>query len=405
MNKKNLFLWSLYDFANSIVFIAFLLYFAQWITIDGGLSDFWYNATFAIATLLLFFSAPQLAALTDRHGGKKFFLNISTVGTAIFYGLAAILASTGGGHIFIITLAFLLGQYFYQLSFVFYNPMLAEIADKEHRARASGIGQLANACGQAAGVLIALPFAATKTGPLLPSVIIFFLLALPMMIFFKEAKPRDRNIPMKTVRIETAAFRKKVAVFFAASVATPVLVAFFFFNDALITMSNNYSIYMQRVFAVSDTTKSILLLAIVVTSAIGGVIAGWLGDRIGLLKTLKMILLGWVIILPLIAISSHVVFYVLTVLVGLLTGSVFSTTRAYLSTLLSEEEMGYGFSFYTICERFATFIGPLTWGSIIGLMGTASFSYRIAMGTMTLFVLIGFVILSVWKRTPKAVLV
>lgn len=402
MNKKKLFLWSLYDFANSIVFISFILYFAQWIVIDGGLSDFWYNATFAIATILLFFSAPPLAALTDKHGGRKFFLNISTVGTVLGYGLAAYFATYGGASIFIITLLFLLGQYFYQLSFVFYNPMLAEIADADHRSRASGIGQLANALGQAGGVILALPFAGTVTGPLIPSVIVFFILALPMMIFFKEIKPRERNVSMTVIKRETIAFKNKVVAFFAISIATPVLIAFFFFNDALITVSNNYSIYMQRVFAVNDMTKSLLLLSIIVMSAIGGLIAGWLGDKIGLLKTLKILLLCWIIILPIIAISSSILmFSIMTALVGLMIGSVFTTTRAYLSILLSEEEMGYGFSFYTICERFATFIGPLTWGSIIGIMGTASTSYRIAMAVMTIFILIGYIILSKWKKEPK----
>src|SRR5260370_8396317 len=88
MNKKNLFLWSLYDFANSIVFINFLLYFSQWLVIDGGLSDFWYNATFPISTVLLFITAPSLAAYNDKHGGRKLSLNVSTVCTASFYVVA-----------------------------------------------------------------------------------------------------------------------------------------------------------------------------------------------------------------------------------------------------------------------------------------------------------------------------
>ena len=29
MNKKKLFLWALYDFANSIIFVNFLFYFSQ----------------------------------------------------------------------------------------------------------------------------------------------------------------------------------------------------------------------------------------------------------------------------------------------------------------------------------------------------------------------------------------
>ncbi len=116
MNKKKLFLWSLYDFANSIVFINFLLYFTQWIVVDGGLSDFWYNAIFAISTVLLFLSAPILASFTDKHGGRKFFLNISTIGTFVTYGLAAFLAGIDNPNIFIIAMLFLMVQYFYQLS-------------------------------------------------------------------------------------------------------------------------------------------------------------------------------------------------------------------------------------------------------------------------------------------------
>ena len=116
MNKKRLFLWCLYDFANSFVLINFLLYFGQWLVIDGGLSDFWYNAIFAITTIILLFSAPTLAAYTDKHGGRKFFLNIATFGTFISYSLVVLFAYADTPNIFLVALFFLLGQYFYQLS-------------------------------------------------------------------------------------------------------------------------------------------------------------------------------------------------------------------------------------------------------------------------------------------------
>src|SRR3989344_104299 len=105
MNKKQLFLWSLYDFANSIVYINFILYFAQWIVIDAGLSDFWYNAIFAITTVVLLFSAPVLAARTDLRGGRKRWLNISTVATFLAYGLSAVLAGMNG-HVLLVAFLF-----------------------------------------------------------------------------------------------------------------------------------------------------------------------------------------------------------------------------------------------------------------------------------------------------------
>ena len=281
--------------------------------------------------------------------------------------------------------------------------MIEEISDVDHRARASGIGQFSNSLGQIVGLLITLPLAGSRLAPLLPSVAIFFILALPMMIFFKENHQKEKGINIATIKSETKIFRKKFLAFFSLSLATPMLVSFFFFNDAMVTITNNYSIVVERVFAAPDATKSILLIAIIVMSAIGGIVAGFVGDKIGLLKTLKIILVGWIIALPAMALAPNfTVFKILTPFVGLLIGSMFTTSRAYMSTLLSKEEMGYGFSFYTLFERFATFVGPLTWGGIIWFLGTGSSSYRIAMATMTIFVITGFITLSVWKKKNQA---
>ena len=399
MNKKNLFKWSLYDFANSFVFINFLLYFSTWMVVDGGLSDFWYNAIFAITSIMLFLSAPTLASFTDKYGGRKYLLNFSTIGTFLGYGLATAFAYLGTQYIFIVAVCFLLGQYFYQLSFVFYNTLIEDVADTEHRARASGIGQFSNSLGQVAGLLIALPLSATRLQPLFPSLAIFILLALPMMIYFVDSKPRENKLNIKILKEGEKEYFRKMKIFFSISIAVPMLVSFFFFNDALITISNNYPIYMERVFGVSDDIKNYLLLVVLLMSATGGIISGWVADKIGTLKTLKFILLGWIILIPLIAASKSLVsLSIFSSLVGLLIGSVWTVTRAYLSEILKKEELGYGFSFYTLAERFATLLGPLTWGGIITVLGIQHSSYRIAMLSMTVFVIIGLIILSKWKR-------
>ncbi len=399
MNKKQLFFWSLYDFANSIVYINFILYFAVWIVVDGGLSDFWYNAIFAITTIILLFTAPILATRTDLRGGRKYWLNIATIGTFLSYGLVAILAKMES-NILLIALFFLIGQYFYQLSFVFYNPMLDDITDETNKSRVSGIGNFLSSLGFVVGILITLPFAGSRITPLLISVPVFFILALPMMIFFKESKKYVEQIRSSLIQNEIRTSIKKMIIFFTASAATPMLIAFFFFNDALLTVSNNYSIYLERVFQTPDNAKSILLLVILIMSAIGSIIAGWLGDKIGALKTLKFILLGWIVALPLLALAPNfLTVSILTPLIGLLVGSVWTVTRAYLTLVLPKKDMGYGFSFYTIAERFATLVGPLTWGGIIWAMDTRIIAYRVAVGAMTIFVIIGLIILNNWKRS------
>jgi MFS transporter, UMF1 family len=391
MDKKQLFIWSLYDFANSLILINFVLYFAPWLVIDAGLHDFWYNGIFAVASIALLVTAPQLAAYTDRKGGRKLFLNLATIGTCLGYGLTAILALKGF-NVLLVAASSLIGQYFYQLAFVFYNPMLKDVAEKEYRSRASGVGQFASSIGFAAGILITLPLSGSRLAPLLPSVLLFFIFALPLMIFFKEKK-RDG-----TEENHVRPF-KKMWQFFAVSAATPMLVAFFFFNDALITISGNYSIYLERVFNTPDRTKSLLLLLILGMSAVGGVIAGWIGDRIGALKTLRILLCIWILLIPLLALAPDFrTIVILTPFSGLLLGAVWTVTRSHLTLILPEKDMGYGFSFYTLAERFATLFGPLTWGGILLSLGNHGLIYRWAMASMTIFLVLGLLILVKWKR-------
>ena len=140
-------------------------------------------------------------------------------------------------------------------------------------------------------------------------------------------------------------------------------------------------------------------------SAIGGITFGWIADRLGSLVALKIILAGWLIVLPLLAFApTFTLFAILSVPVGLLIGSVFAVSRAYLSTLLPKEDMGYGFSFYTLAERFATFVGPLTWGAIITLGGASQLSYRVAIMSMAVFVLAGLLVLLFFRQRTSSLL-
>lgn len=401
MNKKKLFLWSLYDFANSLIWVNFSLYFSVWIVVDAGLPDFWYNAIFPLTTIVLLLTAPAMAAYTDRHGkGRKKFLNIATFGTLIGYGLVALVAGRNV-PVLLVAILFAVGQYFYQLAFVFLNPMVEEIADEVHRSRASGIGQFASSIGFVAGIALTIPWADSRTATLLPSVLAFFLLALPMMIFYKETGSRDKTDQNSAK--PAPVLTKRMIAFFALSASAPMLLSFFFFSDALITISNNYSIYLDRVFHVPDSTKSLLLALSLGASAIGAVLGGWIGDKIGVVKTVKATLAGWIIVIPLVAIAPSITFILgLTPLIGLLLGAIWAVSRSYMSLVLSKQDMGYGFAFYTLMERFATLVGPITWGGLIWWLGTEPHAYRIAMASMAVFVTIGLIVLIRWKRPHYA---
>jgi UMF1 family MFS transporter len=166
---------------------------------------------------------------------------------------------------------------------------------------------------------------------------VFFLLALPMMIFFKDKKTETTTAIKK---VERNHFYKKLIPFFSVSVAAPLLVAFFFYNDALVTVTNNLSIYLENVFEISNTKKSIILMVIVVMNAIGALLSGWIGDKIGIRKTLTGVLIAWIVALPIVAITANItIFMVLTALVGILIGAMWAVSRAYMSLLLTKEDL------------------------------------------------------------------
>ena len=141
MNRKNIFLWTLYDFANSIVTIVFFLYFSQWLIVDKSVSDFWYNMIFTIGSALLLLTAPVLGSIADKTGRERKYFNTITILTFFCFLGATFAALFSSQKVFLAALFFLLANYLYQFSSVFYNAFLHYIAPREKWGRISGIGQ------------------------------------------------------------------------------------------------------------------------------------------------------------------------------------------------------------------------------------------------------------------------
>lgn len=413
INRKNVFLWSLYDFANSFPTIAFFLYFSQWLVIDNGVPDIWYNLIFVGSTILLILTAPIGGAISDKVGIRMPYLSFFSALMFLGLMLTGILANFFTVTPTIITLAalaFLFANYVNQFTFVFYNPLLNQLAPSRLQGFVSGIGLAANWLGQISAALVTLPLvtgaifiigAPGRPQTFLPATIIFFLLALPMLLFFKE------NVKKKYVKIDLAKEYKDSIKNFISLCKAPglgrYLLGYFFFNDAMLTAVNNFPIYLQQVFKVSDQVKSILVVGILVVAVIGALVTGWFSDRIGLKKSLLLILGSWTIAFPLMAAAPNfTVFTILTVVLGFLYGATWTVARAVMAYLSPSDRLTHSFSYYTLFERFSTLVGPVTWGLItLALVNTGDFRYRVAMTAMAGFILIGLFI--VRKIPAKAI--
>lgn len=400
MNRKNIFLWTLYDFANSIVSIVFFLYFSQWLVVDKGVADFWYNAIFAIGSAILLLTAPVLGSIADRTGRQQSYFNKITVLSFLCFLGVSFITLFFSQKVFLAILFFLLANYLYQFSFVFYNPLLHLISPREKWGRISGFGIGANYLGQVAGLLITLPLAGGtiyimgevgRAQTFLPATILFFMLALPMLLFFKLSKKETPNYKIN-LKEEYKSQWKQFKELIMDKNMKLFLLAYFFFNDAVITISNNFPIYLQNVFGVSDKLKSILLGGVLITSILGALVSGFITDKIGLKKSLMFVIGIWVIFLPILGLNTNFnVFMVLCILMGFLFGAIWTVSRAVMTALTPKEKLNFGFSFYTLAERTSTLIGPLFWGLITYLfIYLGATRYRLAMIVMAIFVAIGF---------------
>lgn len=405
--KRNIFLWILYDFANSIVSIVFFLYFAQWIVIDGGIPDIYFNLAFTISAILLLFTVPLTGVLLDKFLRRITGLRYTTIFTTLFYGACALFAvynNAIGALIF-----FTLGLYSYLLSFTFYTPLINDISKKGKRGLISGLGISANYLGQVAGLLIVLPLATSslslfhsspRAETLLPSVLIFFILSLPMLFLFKEPKKPRKKLQL-VLRLKEMITETKLL--FSLSSVSLFLLSYFLFNDAIMTISNNFPIFIEQVWGVSDTIKTYILLGVLISSAIGGVVSGFIADKFGHKKTLMAILAGWLIILPFIGFTTDfVLFVVSTTIMGLWYGSSWTVSRSVMSFVAPKGKHNLAFAYFGLAERASSFIGPIVWGLVVtNLVSIGSYRYRLAGLAVTGFVLLGLIALSRVKMKGK----
>lgn len=398
IDKKKVVLWSLYDFANSVAYIVFFLYYSQWLTVEIGISDLWFNIVFVFASILLLLVAPIAAIIADKKNIRLPGLRICTLFAVLSFFITGVIATFTPEYYILSIAAFTIATFFYMFSFTYYHPLLNEVCSQDKQGLASGWGQFGNWSGQIFGLLITLPIAAGaislfgksyRAETLLVASVLFFVFALPTLLFFKEnAKPRQ-------VKVKIMDEYKNIFRSFSKLVLLPGMgiyfLAYFFFNDAIMTASTNFPIYLQNVFGVSDQTKSILLMGIIVTSAIGAPISGWLADRFGLKNVFLGVLVGWIIIFPVLAMAPNFMFFVyVTMIMGFWFGASFTITRAYLLRITPQTMLNQSFTYYTLFERFATFIGPISWGIIVvSLPKVNHINYRAAAMLMGVFVLVG----------------
>ena len=174
-----------------------------------------------------------------------------------------------------------------------------------------------------------------------------------------------------------------------------MLVAYFFFSDALLTSTNNFPLYLEQIHGAPDTFKALLTVAILGLAAVGAPIFGWLADKFGHKRILMSVLAAYCLIFPALAfVPALPILVPIFLLAGFLFGHVWGISRALVGKLAPAGLTASSFSYYVVAEKFATLVGPVLWSSALLFAGENAAGYQIAFLLMTAILFISVILLA-----------
>lgn len=404
--------WALFDFANSLLYTNLVLYFPQWLTSDLGVSDFSYNLLMTLSTVLLILTAPFVGFWADRTGGRVRFLRITAFAmiiASIAIPVLGLYATSTSQLVVVIMLSFLVVNFAYQLNILFYDALLGSVASREQYVKASGIGLAAGWLGAIVGIIAVYPIAngsipgipSGRIPALMLSSLLFLLVGSFALLFLKpqESPRKDLN-----GRAAFSSIIMDVKGIFHTPILPLFLIAYWLYSDTILTIQENLTIFLEKVYAVPDSGKAGVAVAIILTGIIGALGSAYLIKRErAVFYLIFAVVCGSVLLFFLSTIHSFGIFFALISLLFLVFGVMLALSRAIYTELVPAEKRAEFFGFFSIAEKSSSIIGPLFWGGIVsfgGLSGTLG--YRFAMGAMaTIFTLSLIPLLVLIKQSDR----
>ena len=171
------------------------------------------------------------------------------------------------------------------------------------------------------------------------------------------------------------------------------IVAFFFYNDAVNTVIVVTGAYATETLQLA-ATEIIITFLIVQFVAFGGalffgIVAGRIGAKVTIMLTL-VIWIGIAIAAYFLPVGQPLPLYALGAIVGLVLGGVQALSRSLYGTMIPEEASAEFYGFFTVFSKFSAIWGPLVFALVSGFTGSG----RPAILSVVGFLVIGLLILS-----------
>jgi UMF1 family MFS transporter len=281
---------------------------------------------------------------------------------------------------------------------VVYDSLLPDVSTPENRGRISGWGIGVGYVGSIIAVVAGGLLLDTYGYPTLFRTIsvLFLVFALPSFLFIKERPRPPRTGP--DVRIMSSLQHLKASWVRASAYDGVVrfLVGRFLYTDAINTLIGGFlTIFVINELGFSDDQVQALLALAIVTAIVGGIVGGRLTDRLGPKRVLNGALYVWMATMAggIVAATSGLedLAWPVGAAGGLALGATWAADRVYMAAISPPRFLGEFYGLYATVGRFATLLGPLTWGIIVNGLHLPRSA---AMGALVVFVVAGRVVLS-----------
>ncbi|KAE8545812.1 MFS transporter [Marinobacter nauticus] len=407
-NKRALWSWALYDWANSAFFtIIFTFVFAQYFSVSVIQDEVagtraWGNIV-GIAGVVIAILAPILGAIADQSGRRKPWL-ISFTLLCVISSAMLWTVTPDQSQFWTAALWVGLGTLGAEFAFIFYNSMLPDLARPERTGRWSGWAWGLGYVGGIASLVVALygfieadgtifnldRDAAEHVRATFVLVAVWYLVfALPAFFFIPDRPSTGLGLGAAT-RAGLAQLKQSIAHVRQYRDIVRFLIARMLYTDGLATIFTFGGVYAAGTFNMSPTEVLQFAIALNVTAGLGALGFAWIDDALGGRNTILLSLVGLgCSAFAILVVDGATAFWIWGMILGIFVGPLQSASRSHLARVAPPHLQTQMFGLFAFSGKATAFAGPL----LVGWVTSVTDSQRWGMSTILLFLLIGFVLM------------
>jgi UMF1 family MFS transporter len=390
-SRGQIFAWTLFDFANTgflviIVTLIFPVYFTD--VIAGGNEDYW-GWTISASMLVTALIGPLLGSIADATSRKKRFLGVFTAACVI---ATVGLFFTGPGTVLLAAALLVIANVGFEGGTIFYDAFLPELVPETDYGRVSGYGFAMGYLGSLISLALAIPLVpdggiadpATRNTFLLAAAF-FGLFSLPLFLNVRERTSAHR-FHGDPLREGYRRLRETITHIRRYDDVKRFLLAFFVYNDSILTVIVFAGIFASKELAMSFTELILFFMIVQGSALVGSLVFGALTNRLGARQTIIVTLLIWVaVVIGAYFVTTSTAFFVVGALAGMALGSSQSTSRTMMALLTPPDKKTEFFGFYDgFFGKASAMIGPAVFGVV-----SSAYGIRSAMLVVGVFFLVG----------------